>query len=224
MTDSDQPIRVALVTGGHPFDVPALHAVFRSMPGVNFWPQDLQDFTTDVGKVAHTYDVVVLYCFYMFKPDDQLPWYFRKVFEGLGELGRPGQGVLVLHHGMLAMPDWPVYDQLTGMTRRVAAPVNFGQQMNIQVVDADHPATRGLPPRWTITDETYKLPDAELMPDSQPLLATDHPDSFATMAWARRHGQSRVITYLAGHDRVATENEQFRQFMAHAIDWLAERS
>lgn len=224
MNDSNQPIRLALVTGGHPFDVPALHDVFRAMPGVDFWPQDLQDFTTDLGEVAEAYDVVVLYCFYMFKPDDQLPWYFRKVFEGLSGLGRPGQGVLVLHHGMLAMPDWPIYDQLAGMTRRVAAPVNFGQEMNIQVVQADHPTTRDLPTHWSITDETYKLPDAQLMNDCQPLLTTDHPDSFPTMAWAQQHGAFRVVTYLAGHDRLAMENEHFRRFMTNTVRWLAEPS
>jgi hypothetical protein len=223
MNDSQQPINVALVTGGHGFDVPALHAVFHDMPDVRFWPQDLQDFTMDYGKVADWYDVVVLYIFYHFKPGDSLPGYFGKTFEAMSQLGRPGQGVLILHHGMLAFPEWPEFDQMVGMTNRIAAPVSHDEKMNIEVVHTEHPTTRGLPGQWTIIDETYKLPEAQLMDDNEPLLETDHPDSTPVIAWARRYRQSPVVTYLAGHDRQAMENPHLRTFMHNTIQWLAGR-
>jgi hypothetical protein len=37
-------ITVAVVTGRHPHDVPNFHAVFRSIPDIDFYPQHMEDF------------------------------------------------------------------------------------------------------------------------------------------------------------------------------------
>jgi len=36
------PIRVAVVTGGHPFDVPSFHALFRGHGDIDAYPQDFE--------------------------------------------------------------------------------------------------------------------------------------------------------------------------------------
>ena len=42
---------VAVITGGHAFDVPAFHALFDNIPGTDCYIQHLEDFATDVGNI-----------------------------------------------------------------------------------------------------------------------------------------------------------------------------
>ncbi len=52
---------VAVITGGHAFDVPAFHALFDNIPGTDCYIQHLEDFATDVGNVCDEYDVLLFY-------------------------------------------------------------------------------------------------------------------------------------------------------------------
>ena len=78
-------IRTAVVTGGHPFQVPPFHALFRSLPDVDFYPQSLDEFTAD-RALAGAYDVVLFYTMHRFAPGDELPWYQKNLFRTLEEL------------------------------------------------------------------------------------------------------------------------------------------
>ena len=40
----DDSIKVAVVTGGHRFDVPNFHGLFRKLEGVDAFIQSLEDF------------------------------------------------------------------------------------------------------------------------------------------------------------------------------------
>ena len=42
----DAALRLAVVTGGHPYDVLHFHTLFRSLPGVDAYIQHMDDFTT----------------------------------------------------------------------------------------------------------------------------------------------------------------------------------
>ena len=39
-------LRVAVVTGGHAFDVPNFHRLFRQLPGIDAYPQHLEHFAS----------------------------------------------------------------------------------------------------------------------------------------------------------------------------------
>ena len=43
---------VAVVTGGHSFDVPGFHALFRSLPDVDPYIQHMEDYIHDSGEVS----------------------------------------------------------------------------------------------------------------------------------------------------------------------------
>ena len=48
MFDSDK-IATAVITGHHEYDVVGLQTLFRSIPGVDAYPQNMEDFVTDTG-------------------------------------------------------------------------------------------------------------------------------------------------------------------------------
>ena len=65
-------IKTALVTGRHPFDLIGLHAIFKEIPEIDFYPQHTEDFITDTEKAYDKYDVIVFYNFHQETPDAKL--------------------------------------------------------------------------------------------------------------------------------------------------------
>jgi hypothetical protein len=50
-------IKTAVVTGNHAFDVPAFHAMLRSLPDVDFYLQDLANLIADTQGAFDGYDM-----------------------------------------------------------------------------------------------------------------------------------------------------------------------
>ena len=48
----DNSIKVAVVTGGHRFDVPNFHGLFRKLEGVDAYIQSLEDFASPRSRGA----------------------------------------------------------------------------------------------------------------------------------------------------------------------------
>lgn len=115
-------------------------------------------------------------------------------------------------------------------------------------VVADHPVTAGLPASFEITDELYL---AEVFAeDVEPLLVSDyefvqenfysaarvvrdgkmfdnegwtHAPGSNLIGWTRTYGASRIVYLQCGDDPEAYANPNFRQLVANAISWVAER-
>lgn len=208
-----KPLRVAVVTGGHPFDVINFHKLFRALPGVDAYIQHMDDFVTTPEKVRDEYDVVVFY--HMLMPGPANP-----IKSTLEHLGATEQGILVLHHALLAHPEWPVWSEIVGIANR-----KFGfyhdQAIPIQVAKPDHPITAGLE-SWTAEDETYTMADAG--EGSEILLTTDHAKSMKKLAWTRVYKKSRVFCFQCGHDNAGWSNPNFREVLRRGIQWCAPRS
>jgi hypothetical protein len=81
-------IRVAVVTGRHAFDVPAFFGLLRSMPGVDFYPQELGNYVADFGRARDRYDAVVFYNYHQAVSGDGLRPETKAVLEELGETER----------------------------------------------------------------------------------------------------------------------------------------
>ena len=114
------------------------------------------------------------------------------MLEGLGD---GDQGIFLLHHALVAFPDWPLWRELSGMRQRGSIPCTFDQTVHIDIADTAHQITSTLKP-CDIVDETYNIDDAD--EDSHILLTTDHPQSMKTIAWTRTFGKARVFCYQAG--------------------------
>ena len=210
-TDNDK-ITLAVITGGHGFDVPGFHAIFRAMPGVDSYIQHQDDWAEDVAKVREDYDVLLFYNMPRGRPDSKA----EAVFEKLGE---SGQGIFLLHHAILAYLEWPFLSDVVGIPDR-----SFGfsmmQELTVEVADPDHPITRGVAD-WQMNDETYSMASAGQ--DSRILLTTDHPDSMKVLGWTRQFRKSRVFCFQSGHDNLTYVNPNFREMILRGIQWCAGR-
>ena len=219
---SGEKIRVAVITGHHPYDVVGLQALFRSLPEIDAYPQNLEDFVTDTGGSRGGYEVVVFYNYHLPTPGNEQFPLGGNVREVLEELGETEQGIFVLHHAILAYPDWPLWQQIVGDIRMDRSrPVLQEQSVRIQNVAPGHPITEGVT-SFKVLDETY--PAGEPGDGSEVLLVTDHPASMRTMAWTRTYRNARVFCYQSGHDRLAFDNPGFQTVVTRGIQWCARRS
>jgi uncharacterized protein len=215
-------MRIAVVTGGHSFDVVNFHRLWRSLDGIDAYIQHLDDYASSKPEVRAGYDAVVFYTMLREGPvDEGLPWYCGKPREALSSLGESGnQGIVVLHHALLAYPDWEVWREIVGFENR-----SFGYEMNqtvdLEIADSGHPITQGLE-KWRLTDETYDMPEASGSANHV-LITTDHPKCVRTIAWTRDYHRSRVFCFQSGHDDSSWSDATFREVVARGIRWTARR-
>lgn len=215
---NDVDIAVAVVTGKHTFDIPGFQQMFSSMSNMEFYLQGLENFVADVGKYNDKYDVVLFYNFHQQTPvADERDG--AMILNSINKLAENGQGIFVLHHAILAFPNWEIWSQIVGITDR-----RFGyhgnQTIQTDLMDDSHPITYGLK-SWEMVDETYTM--NEVGDDSQPLLAIDHVNSMHTVGWTRYYGNGRVFCYQSGHDNQSFNNPNFRTVLFRGIQWLANR-
>jgi hypothetical protein len=219
MAMANGAVRVAVVTGGHSFDVVSFHQLFREleMPG-ELYIQHIDDFCSSSQQLRKSYDVIVFYIMMMEGPSDTgLPWYAGHPKAVLDELGAVPQGIVVLHHAILAYPNWSRWNELVGITDRTFR-YHMDQTPTCHVTLPDHPITRGLTD-WTMNDETYEMTDAGS--GNEILLTVEHAKSMRTIAWTRTYGHSRVFCYQSGHDRAAWAHPNFRTVLRRGILWSA---
>jgi hypothetical protein len=211
---------VAVVTGGHSYDVPNFHRLFRSLDGVDAYIQHIDDFAASSDETRRSYDAVVFY-FFPVKPavptDEGQAWFQGKPKTALEALGATKQGIVVLHHAILAYPEWDVWNRITGIEDR-AFTYHFDQSVHVDVANTTHPITRGMTP-WDMIDETYGMKGAG--EDSDVLLTCNHPKNLPTVAWTRTHGLSRVFCLQSGHDNQCWQNPNFREVLRRGILWSA---
>jgi trehalose utilization protein len=212
-------IKTAVVTGQHPFHVPGLHAAFRSIPDIDFYPQHMEDFAADAGRVREQYDVLVFYNFHQATPSGEGSWWEAGMKAALERLGQTDQGILLLHHALLAFPEWPFWAELVGIPDRKFE-FYIGETVRIEIASPSHPITAGLRP-WEMVDETYLMKSAG--EGSEVLLITEHPKSMRSIGWTHPFEKSRVFCWQSGHDDRAYAHPSFREVLARGVRWLARR-
>ena len=216
-----KPINVAVITGGHAYDVINFQNLFLSLEGVNGYIQHLDDFATSSKAVRDSYDVLLFYIMMMEGPTDEgLPGYRGRPKQALERVGQTDQGIVVLHHGLLAYPQWPVWNSLVGIADRTLSGYSHDETLRIKVADKTHPITLGLLD-WSMVDETYNMADAA--PGNQILLTVEHENSMSTIAWAHQYKASRVFCFQLGHDKQGWEDENFRDVLKRGLAWSCGR-
>lgn len=214
MNPSGSPtLMVAVITGGHHFEVPAFDRLFRGMDGIDPYLQTLENFSEDLEGVRDQYDALVFYNMHAESPTPKA----RAFLETLGD--RP-QGLVFLHHGILAYRGESLLGEVLGLPDRS---FNFspgyagGERVKVQIA-CEHPITRGLAP-WTMVDEIYGMASAGN--DSQVVLTTDHPTSMKSLAWTRQHGKARVFAFASGHGKETYADPNFQTVLRRGIQWAA---
>lgn len=218
--DKPAPIRLLVITGGHPFD-PRFYALFEGHENIE-WDkktQTSQPCAAYTPGFADAYDVVLLYDFVFDISDAQ-----KKAFEdAFGD----GRGLIVLHHALCSHPGWPKYREIAGgqflfEPRDGLEKSIFTGGINMTYVAAksDHPITLGLEP-IKVVEEPYK--NVYMAPDDQPLLVSENAESDHVVAWTRNYRKSRVVGIVPGHGGDIFVDPNYRKFMAQAIEWAAAK-
>jgi hypothetical protein len=213
-------LKAAVITGGHHYHVPAFHQLFRDLPGIDAYIQHMADFVASPPEARQGYDVLIFYTHLRGELTDLglAPGRHDTVRSVLESLGTRHQGIVVLHHSLLAFPGWPVWDAIVGMADRSLTSYAHAETIPYHIADADHPISSGLAD-WSMTDETYLMADAA--GDNHILITTDHPRSMKTIAWTHEHGQSRVFCLQGGDDQRAWSSRQFRTLLTQGTRWSA---
>jgi hypothetical protein len=217
---SKPPVTVAVVTGAHYFDVMNFHRLFRSLDGIDAYIQHMDDWASSSDDVRHGYAATVFYNMHWDAPPAEgLPWYCGSPRAAIEDLGRTERGLVLLHHGILAFQDWPLWGGIAGIEDRKFEYFP-GESVHIEIADGKHPVTKGLT-AWDMIDETYKMADPG--EGSHVLLTTDHPKSMKSIAWTREHHNARVFCLASGHDNEAWAHPSFREVLRRGILWSAGR-
>lgn len=211
-TNAD-PVKTAVITGGHSFDVINFHRLFRELKGVDAYIQHMDDFFSSAESVRDSYDVVLFY-----HMPQEVPTDAGRPHSALEHLGETAQGILLLHHAILAYPEWPTWSEIVGIRNRELRAFFHDQALHINVENANHPVTAGRS-AWEMVDETYVMNDAG--EDSEILLTVDHPQSMKTIAWASSYKLARVFCCALGHDKQAWDDPNFRTVLTRGIQWTA---
>jgi type 1 glutamine amidotransferase len=211
-------LRVAVVTGGHAFDVPNFYRLLRQLPGIDAYPQHLEHFASSPEEVRDAYDAVVFYGMDQGVPEEEGRRAAGNPRAAIQRIVEQGQGVVIMHHALLAWEKWDFWNDLIGFDNR-----NFrykeGLDLNVQVADRAHPVNQGAS-GFKIIDEGYVL-HGTYDDQGTVLLTVDHEDAMEQVAWAREHGECRVLCLTLGHDNQAWTNPAFRDTLARGIAWSA---
>ncbi len=135
--------------------------------------------------------------------------------------------LLAIHSATDSCHGWEEFGQLVG-ARFDGHP--WTQELEMEVVDAAHPATGRLPNPWRLEDEIYLFRD--LRPDARVLLrlrpdrldmsrpGARTPEIGFPLAWCFQEGAGRVFYTALGHFPEAYENVAYLGHLWGGLSWL----
>ncbi len=158
------------------------------------------------------YDALLLY---LNTKDERWPRAREAAFRGA--LMR-GKGLLVLHAGVLSFRGWEEYTQLIGGW---PTPEFFHPPYGPFVVHIDepaHPITERMVD-FAVRDELYA--NVQLTPQAQLLAHAKLNGKVQPLLWVVEHPQTRVCTFLLGHDRAALQYPGAARLLRRGLAWVA---
>ena len=109
-------IKVAVIVGGHGYDVPGFKALFDGLQGVDWYLQDIDNW---VGSpIADQYHVFVFYHMVAWGIATLRKDMDERINAAIDQIGTTDQGWFVWHHALLSFPDSPAYDRVCNSTDR----------------------------------------------------------------------------------------------------------
>jgi type 1 glutamine amidotransferase len=211
------PLRLLVVTGGHPYAT-TFYTVFEGADDLH-WEHALSNHEAFRGDIRNEYDVLVLYDFSQEISDVEKT--------NLRNFVEAGKGVVVLHHAIADYQDWEWwYKEVVGGKYLLkpdgsmpASTYLHDQESCIKPV-LPHPITAhiGTMHLW---DETYK--GMWISPDVKVLLRSDAPTSDGPVAWISPYTKSRVVYIQLGHGESAHLYPAYRVLVQDAIRWTGGR-
>ena len=133
-----------------------------------------------------------------------------------------GKGLLLMHPGLwYNWKDWPEYNRvLAGGGAR--SHDKYGE-FEITVTQPNHPIMKGVPSKFTISDELYH---SEIDPQGTAIevLATAYEvksgKTFPSI-WIVKHPKARIVCIAPGHDGKAHELPAYQTILQNSVTWAA---
>ncbi len=192
-----------------------------------------------IGTAAHAFETTVVHDSSAITADT-LRNYDAVVFYTTGELPlsdaqkgallafvRNGKGFVGIHSATDTLYNWSDYGQLIGGYFNDHP---WHQQVTIRVEDRTHPATRHLPPTFTLNEEIYQFRNWS-RGDVHVLLSLDtrsvdlmepkikRTDGDFALAWTKTFGKGRVFYTALGHEAAVWRDDRFQQHLLGGIRW-----
>jgi type 1 glutamine amidotransferase len=198
--------------------IPAGIAAIRSLGRPNgFSVTATEDANAFTRKRLRRFDAVV----FLSTTGDVLAPRQQKAFKAYIRRGGGWAGV---HSAADTEYDWPIYGRLLGAYFLSHPAI---QPAVIDVTDRSHPSTRGLPARWTRTDEWYSfrsnprgsvhvLATLDESTYSGGTMGPDHP-----IAWCHPFKGGRAWYTAGGHTSESYSEPDFRRHLLGGILWAA---
>lgn len=217
-----QPVRLLVVTGGHPFPEKAFFKMLTDMHGV-VWRH--VRFGDGAEAALASADMETYHGLLFYDMNNQCDGYLAH----LVGLSQQGKGLVFLHHAIGACADWEIYGRLVGGRARFTPDVVDGMHRvragfqgrvayRARITDVAHPITTGIAD-FDIVDEMYH--DYYVASGAQVLLRASHPASGEPLLWTHTYNQSRVVYLQQGHSDTAYSNAAFSQLLERSIHWAS---
>lgn len=147
---------------------------------------------------------------------------------------RAGAGVVAIHAANNSWKGWADWEKMVGLVWREGAGHGKVHRFDVDIVDADHPVTSGLPVFKDHLDELYHgLSNPQQVRPRLLMQAMSSAESggtgkFEPMSWTLQFDGGRVFTTALGHVWVGDQaskrsvlDPQFRALIARAAEWAA---
>lgn len=213
-------LKIALILDMHPFDEIEFKHMFDAMDDIEVFPQLIENYKFDYVGNNSKYDGFIFYNMSLETPvaDEIFIPEVKSPGDTIFEIGKSGQGIVVLHHALLSHPQWSLWGDLVSIPER-SFDYFVDVPLDIHVVSKKHPITLGMSD-WQMQDETFLLMDCSH--DADVILRTDCKKSIKTLAWVKQFKNSRVFVTTLGHGSSAYSNPNFACMLHNAIRWTCK--
>jgi type 1 glutamine amidotransferase len=223
-TTKEKSIRILVVTGGHDYNKETFNDMLSSLgSNISFRIVEFPSaFDMFLPENRNSYDVLIFYHMWQkITPQQE---------NVMAECIKSGKPLVVLHHSICAFDDWEEYMHITGGRYFHKPAVIMGNQYPVstyihdlhfmaQIADTENPVTKGVKD-FKLFDETYKGYYVE--PGVKILITTTDTTSTPVIAWTKRYGKAKVVTFQSGHDTPTFQNPNFRKLLKQAIEYVTD--
>jgi type 1 glutamine amidotransferase len=146
-----------------------------------------------------------------------------KVRQQIFEFANAGKGLILGHPALwYNWKDWPEYNlQLVSGGSR--GHDRYGD-FQVDVINTNHPVTKGLQQRFTIKDERYYyLPDPagpgiEILANN----SVAGSDKIYPSIFVVKHPKARIVGIGLGHDAASHELPEYQMLLRNAVKWVSK--
>lgn len=212
--------RVLLVTGqdypGHPWKQTAPALAEALQKDARLQVRTIEDPHFLDSAALEPYDVIILHFMNWEQPSPG-----EKARENLRKAVENGKGLVLVHFACGAWQDWPEFQKLAGRAwDPKLRPHDPRGKFQVEIVDKEHPVTRGLS-AFEADDELYTClagaaPIQVLAQARSKVDGKDYP-----MAFVQTYGKGRVFHSVLGHDLKAISIPQVLELYRRGTAWSA---